>query len=305
MGGTTVQERATNHAGRQPFTQSALWTALGFLVVPLSGLMLFRVWPIGQALFNSLHEYNLISGERNFVGLGNFTQAFTDQEFGQALWTTFLYVFLKVALQIPLALALALLMQKAWRGIGLVRTAIYLPVVTSYVAVSTLWTLMYNPSIGMLNGLLKTFGLGPVEFLTNPKLALLSVTAMTIWKDVGFTAIILLAGLQGISISFYEAAEVDGASKWHQLWHITLPLLKRVMFFVLVTTTTASFQTYTPIYVMTQGGPLGKTKVITYYIYQRAFQFFEMGYGSALAILLLVIILTMSLVYGRAMKADY
>ena len=300
-----IAARPSIHKGRTPFTQSTLWTALGFLVVPISGLMLFRVGPIGQALFNSLQDYNLISGQRDFVGMSNYARAFTDPEFGLSLWTTFLYVFLKIGLQIPLALALAILMQKPWRGVALVRTSIYLPVVTSFVAVSTLWTLMYNPSIGMLNGLLGTFGLGPVEFLTNPKLALLSVTAMTIWKDVGYTSIILLAGLQGISISYYEAAEVDGAGKWQQFLHITLPLLKRIMFFVLVTTTTAAFQVYTPIYIMTQGGPMGLTKVVTYYIYQRAFQFFEMGYGSALAILLLLIILTMSLVYGRAMRADH
>lgn len=274
-------------------------------MIPLCGLMLFRVGPIGQALYNSLQEYNLISGQREFIGLENYARAFADKEFGQSLWTTFLYVFLKLTIQVPLALGLAILMQKAWRGVAIVRTSIYLPVVTSYVAVSTLWTLMYNPSIGMLNGLLSTFGLGPVEFLTNPSLALLSVTAMTIWKDVGFTSIIFLAGLQGIAVSYYEAADVDGANKWQQFWHITLPLLKGVMFFVLVTTTTAAFQVYTPIYVMTQGGPMGRTKVVTYYIYQRAFEFFEMGYGSALAMLLLLIILALSLVYGRAMRTDH
>jgi multiple sugar transport system permease protein len=289
---------------RSASSRSILLTALGFLIVPLSGLLLFRVGSIGQALINSFQRYNLISGQREFIGLGNYIRAFSDQEFLQSLSVTFTYLFVKVAVQVPLALGLAMLVEKNIRGVVVVRAAIYLPVVTSYVVVSTLWRVMYNPNIGFINGAMRMIGMRPVEFLLDPRLALLAVTAMTIWKDVGFTAIIFLAGLQGIPLAYYEAAAVDGARALQQFWYITLPLLKRITLFVLITTTIGAFQIYTPVYIMTQGGPMGRTKVITYYIYQRAFLFYEMGYASALAVLLLLLILVLSLFWMRVVTTN-
>lgn len=299
-------QRATTPATRRsPLARAHTWAAVAFLLIPVAGLILFRFWPIVQALYNSVHDYNLISGQRIFTGLANYGRAFSDPDFLKALGITLLFVAGKLIVQIPLALGLALLVERPWRGVGLVRTAMYLPVVTSYVVVSTLWTLMYNPSHGIINAVLRSGGFGPIEFLTNPNWALPAVVLMTIWKDVGFTSIIFLAGLQGISMEYYEAAAVDGATAVQRFRFITLPLLRRISLFVMITSTISAFQVYTPIYIMTQGGPMGLTRVITFYIYQRGFLFFEMGYASALAIILLGIILAVSSVYMKVLRAQH
>jgi len=287
-----------------PSTRRALLTAGTFLAVPLAGLLIFRVGTVGQALVNSLYQYNLLSGTRVFVGVGNYVRAAQDAGFLLSLLVTCQYAVMKIGVQLPLALGIALLMQKSWRWAGVVRTAVYLPVVTPFVVVATLWALMYNPTIGIIAALLRTARVPPLNFLVDPRLALPSLTAVTIWKDLGFSALIFLAGLQGIPQGYYEAAQVDGAGPWRQFWNVTLPLLKRFTLFALVIATINAFQVYTPVYVMTQGGPLDRTKVATYYMYERAFLFYQMGYASALAIIVLLMILGLSALYFRLLRTE-
>lgn len=287
-----------------PSSRRALVAAGTFLAVPLAGLLVFRVGTIAQAAANSLYQYDLLSGRRVFTGVGNYVRAAHDAGFLQSLSVTFQYAAMKIGVQIPLALGIALLMQKSWRWASVVRTAVYLPVVTPFVIVATLWALMYNPTIGIIDALLRAVHVAPLNFLIDPRLALPSLTAVTIWKDLGFSALIFLAGLQGIPQGYYEAAQVDGAGPWRQFWSVTLPLLKRFTLFALVITTINAFQVYTPVYVMTQGGPLARTEVTTYYMYERAFLFYQMGYASALAVIVLLIILGLSALYFRLLRPE-
>ncbi|MEW6226559.1 MAG: sugar ABC transporter permease [Bacillota bacterium] len=215
---------------------------------------------------------------------------------------TLLFVLIKVPLQIVCSLGLALLAHQKLRMIGFVRSAMFMPVVTSMVIVSIVWAMIYHPNNGLLNGLLALLGLPPQGFLNDSRQALPAVLFTSLWKDVAYTMIIFLAGLQGIPSTFYDAAQVDGASKFKLFWYITLPLLRSTMLFVTVITTINTFQIYTPVYVMTKGGPLQATNVVVYFIYERAFLFNEMGYASALSVTVLLMILAVSLVEMRLMR---
>lgn len=281
-------------------------TAYAFLAPALVILLVFRLWPIVGAALVSLTDLNILSGLERYVGLDNYQRALLqDSEFRNSLAVTLKYVALRVPLQTALSLALALLLQQPLRAIGLLRGAAFLPVVTSMVIASALWSLIYHPSGGLLNSLLSVVGLPPQFVLGNPAQALPAVTLVTIWKEVGFTAIIFLAGLQGIPHDFYEAARTDGASSWALFRSITLPLLKRTTVFVIVVTTIFSFQVYTPVYMMTKGGPLESTKVVVYYIWEQAFAFLNAGYASALSMILLGIVLLVAVAQLRLTRAEH
>lgn len=280
--------------------------AYAFLAPALVILLVFRLWPIVDAFRVSLTDLNILSGLQRDVGLDNYTRALAkDMDFRNSLVVTLEYVLLRVPVQTVLALALALLLQRPVRAAGLLRGAAFLPVVTSMVIASAIWSLIYHPSGGLLNSLLTALGLPAQFFLANPGQALAAVTAVTIWKEVGFSAIIFLAGLQTIPQEFYDAAKVDGASRWSLFRNVTLPLLKRTTIFVVVITTIFSFQVYTPVYMMTKGGPVDSTRVAVYYIWERGFAFLEAGYASALSMILLVIVLAVSLVQLRVTRTDY
>lgn len=281
------------------------WAQALLLLSPLLiGLIVFRVWPIAAALRASFYDVNLISGAERFVGALNYTRLLDDDSFRAALKATWLFVLLKLPLQTLLGLGLALALQGARPVQVFVRSAVFLPVVTAYVVVATIWNLMYHPSQGMLNALLGALGLPPQRFLLDVNLALPSLVAVTIWKDVGFTMIVLLAGLQAIPATVYEAAALDGAGRWTMLRAITLPLLRRPLLFVIVMTTIFTFQLYTPVYVMTRGGPSESTLAIAYYVYQTGFLYNDLGYASAISMVLLVLILVVSVVQMRLLRSD-
>ncbi|MGQ0550626.1 MAG: carbohydrate ABC transporter permease [Armatimonadota bacterium] len=278
--------------------------ALLFVLPALINFAVFRYFPIISALWASLWDYSLLGGFGNFRALGQYARALEDPIFWHSMWVTVQFVALKVPLQVVLALGLALVTQREVRGMGVVRSAIFTPVVSSMIVVSIVWAMMYHAQQGLVNSILVSVGIPRQRFLSDPALALPAMTVMTIWKDVGFSMIILLAGLKGISPEYYEAAAIDGARRFQQLWCITLPLLKRVMLFVVVTQTIQSFQVFAPVYAMTRGGPQDATKAIVYYIYQHAFSFQDMGYASALSIIVLFIILAVSLVQMRVLRSD-
>jgi ABC-type sugar transport system permease subunit len=211
----------------------------------------------------------------------------------------------KLILQLPLALFLATLVKQPRKGIGIVRSAIFAPVVTAGTIVAVVWNLMYDPGNGLFNAVLQGFGVPPQPFLTSAGQALPSILIMTIWQDVGLTMLIFLAGLQGIPVEFYDAAAIDGASPLDMLLHITLPLLKRTIFFAAVMTTVFSFQVFAPIYVMTKGGPIDSTMMVVYVMYNQAFSLLRMGYASAMAVLVMVILVAVSLVQGRFLRSEF
>lgn len=229
-----------------------------------------------------------------------------DKYFWNSLWVTFKFVIMKVPLQIILSILLAVMVQREVRGMGVVRSAIFTPVVTSMIVVAILWSMMYHVQQGLINSLIASLDFQRVAFLSDTRRALPAITVMNIWKDVGFTMIILMAGLKGIPGVYYEAAVVDGANRWQMFWRITVPLLQRVLLFVIVTQTIFAFQVFVPVYAMVRppGGPRHTTEVIVYYIYKHGFRTQQMDYASALSVLLLLIILIISLVEMRLLRSE-
>jgi ABC-type sugar transport system permease subunit len=246
-----------------------------------------------------------LGGFKEFVGLDNYIKAFTrDPIFVDSLLVTLKFAVIKVPVQIILALGLAVFANQPRPGMGVIRAIIFVPVVTSFIVVSIVWGMILNRDVGLLNAILQTAGLPTNSYLTNPDNALYAIIVIAIWKDVGYNVVLLVAGLKGIPQIYYEAAIVDGASGWQRFWFITLPLLNRTLLFVLVTTTIAAFQVFIPIFRLTGGGPGRVTNVIVFYVYNKAFVFGEMGYASALSIILLVILLVVSVIQMRLMGRE-
>lgn len=284
-------------------TRNAIIAGL-FVLPAIVNFLVFRYIPILWAARASTWQYSLLGGYREWIGADHYLRALEDPILLKSLQVTFTYVIVKLPLEVALALALALFTNQALRGMGSLRTIVFTPVVMSMVVVSVVWALIFNADSGLLNALLRMFGLPKQVFLSNPNLSLPSIITTTIWKDVGFSTILIVAGLKGIPGIFYEAAVIDGANRWHLFRHITLPLLRRTLFFVVVTQTIFSFQVFIPVYSMTQGGPLDSTKVLVYYIYQLGFRFQDMGYAAAVSMILLVILLLISVTQIRFLRSD-
>jgi ABC-type sugar transport system permease subunit len=276
-------------------------TAAAFLLPAAVGIVLFSILPIAQALRISFFDYSLLNPEQIPVGLENYDRAVKDPVFRIALKNTLLYTFLLVGFQTAMALGLALLLKQRIRGLAFFRSAFFVPVVTSLVVISTVWKLLYN-SQGFINAFLRTVGLPAQPFLSSTSQALLSLVAMGVWKDVGFYMLIFLAGVQSIAVDLYESASIDGASPWRAFVRITLPLLRRPAVFVVVVGTIAAFKIFTPVYLMTDGGPAESTMVMVFYIFRTAFRYFQMGYASAMSVILLGIVLLLTLIQFRLLR---
>ena len=276
-------------------------TAAAFLLPATVGIILFSLLPILQALRISFFDYALLNPQQIFVGVENYERAFADPVFRIALNNTILYSVLLVAGQTLLGLFLALLIKQEIRGRAFFRSAFFMPVVTSLVVISTVWKLMYN-SQGFINGVLGTLGLGAQPFLASSTQALPSLVLMSVWKEVGFYMLIFLAGLQAIPGELYESAAIDGANRLTSFWRITLPLLRRATVFVMVVGTISAFKVFTPVYLMTDGGPADSTMVIVFYIFRVAFRYFEMGYASAMSFILMGIVIVLTLLQFRFLR---
>jgi len=279
-----------------------LLVAFLFVLPALINFTVFRYIPILASVRASLYQYSLLGGYKDFIGLDHYARMMTDGVFWQSLEVTGLFVLYKVPIQIVLSLALAVFLQRETIGAGIVRSAILTPMVTSVIVCSIIWAMMYHSQQGLIQSLLNAVGIPRQAFLSDASRALPAVTAMMIWKDLGFSLIILLAGLKAIPETFYEAALVDGANAWQAFRQITIPLLMPVLMFVIVTQAVFSFQVFVPVYQMTRGGPLDSTKVLVYYIYQQGFKFQDMGYASALSVVALVILVGVSYALMRWLK---
>jgi len=279
--------------------------ALLFVLPALINFTIFRYYPIAWAVRTSFWDYSLLGGFREMVGFGNYIKAFTDDPiFLNSLKTTAIFALSYVPIQVILSLGLAVFTNQNRPGVGPLRAIIFIPVVTSFVVVSIVWGMIVNQDVGLLNGFLQPLGLPRMSFLTNKQLALPTITAISIWKNVGYSVIILVAGLKGIPDMYYEAAIVDGANAWQRFVSVTLPLLRRQLMFVVVWATLGAFQVFIPVFSLTQGGPARSTNVIVYYIYKKGFVFSEMGYASALSIILLIILLLVSVAQMRLLRSE-
>lgn len=272
-----------------------------YLTPALVLLAIFVFYPTVQLVINSFYEMDGM-GTKFFVGAENYKMLLTDEEFWNTVKNSFIFIIGTVPTGMGISLGLALLINKDIKGKGVFRTVFFSPVVTSLVAAGLIWVWLLNKDYGIINVLLNKAGIENIPWLVDEKYAMLSVIIMTIWKDAGYNMILFLAGLNNISDSFYEAAEIDGANKWQKFWGVTWPLLMPTTFFILVVRIIFSFRTFEQIYAMTKGGPYGSTSVFVYYIFDKAFNQFELGYGSAAAVLLLIIVLSLTGLQFKVMK---
>jgi ABC-type sugar transport system permease subunit len=258
--------------------------------------MVFQYIPLAVMARDSLYNFALLNpAARSFVGVQNYLDLAADPDVIRSFAVTLLLAGCAVVLVVPLSLLVALFLNARLPGRGLVRTMTFLPVVTSVAVVATMWTFLLDPSNGLINAGIKLLGFSPLAFLTNRSQALPAIIAMTVWQQIGFAAVLFLAGLQSIPQELTDAAIIDGASAVQRLRRIIIPLLGRTTMFVVVIMTVFSLQAFAPALVMTAGGPDGTTDFIVYHIYQTAFALQSPGYASAISVLLLGLVLIISL----------
>ncbi len=267
----------------------------------------FSLAPIAGALYISLHEYPLLGGEPIFVGLRHFAEILGEERFWNALQktATFTVAYVALVLVIGLGLAQLLLSMKA-RVRFIMRPIYFVPQVTSAVAVAIMAAWMFQPHIGIVNSVLKSLGFqGRLLWLNSSELVMPTIIGTAVWRSVGYSMVIYTAGLMNIPLDLYEAAQVDGASKWTAFWRITLPLLKPTTLFLFVTTTISGFQVFIEPWLMSGGGPGTASRVLMLEIYDRGFRFFNMGNASALAIYLFLIIAAIAWLQMRYLRQEF
>lgn len=263
----------------------------GVMLAPsLLFLAAFTYWPIVRSFIYGFFDVQLGSAEIFFVGTENYQRLWHDALFWQSLRNTVVYMVVTVPTSIGLALVLAVALDRKLRGTALYRATFFYPVMVPSVAAGMVWVFLYAPGYGPVNGLMEMLGLPKLEWLYDRQWALPAIIFMSIWKYAGYFMLILLAALQLVPRDLYEAARLDGVSGFRQLLHITVPLISPTLYFVVVIGVLHSYQIFDYVFVMTQGGPADATNVLTFYIYQNAFQFQDIGTASAIANILLVVV---------------
>ncbi len=281
-------------------------TTLSFLGPFLVLLIAFQYFPLALMAHDSLYNFPLLNpADRTFVGVQNYIDLFNDPDAIQSFAVTLLLAACSVVLVIPLSLLVALFLNTRLPGRGLVRTMAFLPVVTSVAVVATIWTFLLDPSNGLINAGIKLLGGSPLAFLTDTSQALPAIIVMTVWQQIGFAAVLFLAGLQSIPMELLEAATIDGATAPQRLFKIIVPLLGRTTMFVVVIMTVFSLQSFAPALVMTAGGPEGSTNFIVYHLYQLAFALQSPGYASAISVVLLGLVLIISLIQMGMLRTQW
>ncbi|MEV0313277.1 carbohydrate ABC transporter permease [Nonomuraea fuscirosea] len=275
--------------------------ALAFLAPALVALLVLRLLPAGIAFVSSLNHTSLLTGETYFVGLRNYATLFADPTFLQSVRVTLLFSVIVNPLQIAAALALAVLFTRRFAGVRFLRVLVILPIAVPPAVSAAVWSVAYRPD-GLLNSLLTVLGLPPQPFLTSPGQALWSLIVLLSWIGVGYWMMFLIAGLQDIPLSLYEAAAIDGASAWRRFWHVTLPLLRRPLAFVLVADTVANFLVFAPVQMLTNGGPEGSTNVTMYDIFTRAYTVGDLSLAQAEVMLLVLLVLAVVVVQFRLLR---
>lgn len=275
----------------------------------LIGFVIFTLGPVLTALGFSLRDMDTAIDTSRFIGFGNYTRLFRDRLFWVSLSNTIYYVIFAVPLSMIGGLTLALLLNQKVPGISVFRTIYYLPVIVPAVASAVLWLWVFNADYGLLNLVLRTLHLPTPSWLADPVWAKPAFILMGVWSSIGSPMVIYLAGLQGIPVELYEAADIDGGTQWAKFRHVTVPLISPVIFFNLVMSFIGSFQVFTAAYIMTGGGPLDSTRFYMIYLFQQAFSYFRMGYASAMAWVLFLIILFVTFLQfrflGRRVYYDY
>ncbi|NOU74895.1 ABC transporter permease subunit [Paenibacillus sp. LMG 31458] len=278
-----------------------------FAVPALVILTLFIYYPLLNSLYLSFTNWNMTKPVKKFIGFDNYVYLLTNDTFYKVLKVTFTYTISDVVLTLGIGLLLAVLFNSVSKFFGFMRAIIFMPHYISMVIVSMVFLWIFNGRYGLVNELMSWVGLNPIQWLTNTKTALWVLVLIGVWKGVGFTMIIFIAGLRSIPVEYYEASGIDGATKWTQFWKITLPLLSPTTLFLVVTHFISSMQVFQSVDVLTNGGPLDSTKAMVYWIYEMAFTEFRTGRASALVIMffLIIVLLTMVQMYVSKKKVHY
>jgi len=272
-----------------------------FIVPSLIGFIIFFLVPTIRGVSISFTNWNLLNKSR-FIRFENYANLFQDDQFWNSLWVTVQYVVENVPVQVLMSLLIAVLMAKvgtsmAFRGVMLI------PWLLPNVVVALLWVWLLDPAFGFLNELIKHLGHGPLPFLTSTAMAMPSVVGINIWRHMGYIALIIFAGIQSIPKEVDEAALIDGAGPWRAFFHVTVPLLRPVLAFVIITAVIGSFQIYDTVAIATKGGPVQSTWVMNFMIYKTAFESYQMGYATAITMVLFVILIGITYVQMRLMRA--
>lgn len=271
-------------------------TAFWFLLPNLSGFLVFTLTPILAVFVLSLFEWSLIA-EPKFVGLRNYIYLFTsDSNFIRVLLNTIFFTIVYLTLNLLVSLTFAAWLNQKIKGIAVYRAILFLPVLVPPVAIALIWQFMYEPSVGLINHLMEAIGLSAVNWLGNEDYAMFALIIMCVWQQFGYNMLIFLAALKGIPQTILEAASIDGAKPLTKFFKISIPSISPAILFAMVMTLITSFQIFDQVFILTNGGPGYATEVLGLYIYKNAFEWFQMGYGAALAVVLFVIILIVTLI---------
>ncbi|GAA4244431.1 carbohydrate ABC transporter permease [Dactylosporangium darangshiense] len=270
-----------------------------YLLPSLTLIAVFIAEPIAGSGWMSLHDWTIGEETHRWIGLDNYVELFGDERFRNALTVTWLYTAVVVVGQVGLGFALALWLRRTTWLTKVLRSAFFFPTVASFAVVGVVWKFLLDPQVGLVNGWLGRIGIVGPTWLTDTRLALPTVMAIGIWKGAGFSMIVLLAALQDVPRELIEASTLDGAGRWQQLRAVVLPAVRPALLFTVVIATVTSLQLFDLVYVMTSGGPLFHTESIVAYLYQRGFVEFRMGYASAIAWVLFLMILAVSLLQLR------
>lgn len=268
---------------------------LGLVSINVALLTVFIFYPLGKGIELSLYQWDFISPVQTFVGAKNYVRMWSDRTFWQVMQNTFVYTFFSVICTILCAFGLALLLSLPLRGRNFVRGLVFLPTLLSGAAIALVFNYILDGRYGLLQNFLSMVGLKSPEWYTNPQWAMVSIILTVVWKQSGYGAVILIAGMQNIDHTLYEAASIDGAGRWGKLWNVTIPSLAPMLLFVTVTGILGAFQSFEIIRVMTNGGPINATNILVYNLYERGFVAFEAGPAGVLTVVIFVIMLAVTL----------
>jgi len=265
-------------------------------------LFVFVVYPIGYLIYLSFTNWNIINPVKKFIGLSNYETLFGRAEFYTVAWNTFIFTFFVVIITLALSLVLAIWFNKNTKFNMFGQAAIFTPHIISLVSISMVWMWIMDPDIGLLNYLLGLVGIPPLRWLQSSSTSMLSIILVSVWKGLGYYTLVILAALQSIPTSIYEACELDNASKTKVFFKITLPMISPQLFFLLIVMTIASFKVFDTIKIMTGGGPNNSTNMLVYYIYEYAFVNMKIGYASAVGVVLLGFVSIVTILYFRLLS---
>ncbi|WP_068775868.1 carbohydrate ABC transporter permease [Paenibacillus sp. FJAT-26967] len=281
-----------------------IWEAVRpyLMILPaMAGILLFVIYPVFYLIKLSFYKYNLMNKDKSkFIGMDNYTQIFSRDDFYTALWNTVIYTIGVVGLTMILSLLIAVWLNKKTRFNAIVQAGIFTPHIISIVSVALVWMWLMEPSHGLLNYVLKAVGLPGSPWLQSSGTAMISVILVSVWQNIGYYTLIIVAALQSVPPTIYEAAALDNASKFKVFTKITLPLISPQLFFILIIMTIGSFKVFDTVKIMTGGGPSGATTTLVYYIYE--FRSNSIGYASATGVILMAIIAVLTFVYFRLLS---